>query len=66
MAKVPYPRGTNGSVGRYGKGQSILVESFGEKTEAGEIKSKIARKGKTDYKLVNNLSKTAEKKAGFY
>ena len=36
MAKVPKPGGANESVGRSGKGQSILVDSFQKKTEAGE------------------------------
>ena len=32
MPKVNYPGGADGSIGRYGKGQSILVDIFMKKT----------------------------------
>ena len=46
MAKVPSPGGANRSVRRYGKGQSILVDSFEKKPKLGESKSKISQKVK--------------------
>ena len=56
MAKVPYPELTNGSIGSYGKFQSILVDSFEKKMKLGKIKSKKARKGKAAQNLVKNSS----------
>ena len=60
MAKVPYPRGTNGSVGLYYKYQSLLVNSSKKKKPMlGKIKSKIAQKGKAAQKLVKKLLKAS-------
>ena len=66
MPKVTYPGGANGSVGRYSKGQSILVDSFEKKRNLGKSMSKIAQKGKSSQKILKNLSNTAgRKKQGF-
>ena len=35
MPKVNYPGGADGSIGRYGKGRSTLVDSFWKRPEAG-------------------------------
>ena len=66
MVGVPETECANGSVGFYGKGQSILVKKIKKKTEVGEKKNRIALKGKAAKKLVKNSSKTAgRKKRGF-
>ena len=59
MAKVTYNKYANGSVWRYGKGQSILVDSFEKKTKLGKSKSIIAHKVKAAWKLVKSSSKIA-------
>ena len=46
MTKVTYITGANRSVGCYGKGQSILVNSFKKNPKLENSESKIARKGK--------------------
>ena len=66
MAKVPYLKRATRSVGRYGKCQSILVDSIEKKTKLGKSKSKIAQKVMAAQKIVMNLSRTAGKKAGVY
>ena len=67
MAEVPEPERANGSVGCFGKVQSILVNKIGEKPRLGKSKNKLARKGKAAKKLVNNSSKTGViKKPGVY
>ena len=66
MAKVRYPEGANRSVGRYGKGQIILVDSVEKETKLGKSTRKIVQKGNAAQKLVTNLSWTAGKKAGVY
>ena len=51
MTGVPDPNRANGSVGCYGKGQSILVNNIGKKPKLGEIKNKVAWKGKAAKKM---------------
>ena len=51
MYEVPDPKRANGSVGYYGKGQSIFVDNIGEKPKLGEIKNKVAWKGKAAKKM---------------
>ena len=58
------PEGANGSVGRYVKGQCILVNSFKKETEAGKVRNKLVQKGKAVQKLMKKLSKTEGRRFG--
>ena len=53
------PKGVIGNIWCYGEGQSILVDKIEKNTKLGKSKNKIARKGKSETKLVKSLSKTA-------
>ena len=66
VANFSYPEGVNRSVGRYGKGQSILVNSFEKKLKLRKRKSKLAWKVKAAHKVVKNLLKKARRKVGVY
>ena len=66
MYAVPEPKRVIINAQCYGKGQSMFVDKIEKNPKLGESKNKIARKGKASKKHVNNLSKTAGKKAGAY
>ena len=65
MAKVPYLKRATRSVGRYGKCQSILVDSIEKKTKLGKSKSKIAQKVKAAQRSWWTCQEQQEKKRGF-